>query len=1022
MAIRTAKFTIRIAIIIFLLLVISFTSFIIWIKTGEREIPLLDILISSALSKQYPDYNIAIEGNSITMQTVRGGIDIIIKNVDIAKPQHEPDITIANIKANLSIVNLIRGKLTPRYIEVNNTAINLDLGSADESGSINMYEATRDFLEDLHESQLTNSKIDRIVINDTHIIIPSSLHDRFNIRTITLQTASANVENGKTPTLIVNSKVRVQNLQNDNMELDPIIKVTLQDDDLNVKLSLNDIESQGLGKLYIGDKPAIVDDLEKSNVKFSSAISFKIEESGTIKNFNADIQKFTGKLSFPYLFKKPLNVTDASFTCDMATNFLTLDCYDMDLLTGKTTISGSTGFSLDSTKLTIHSNLIAKNIDIQQLNELWPIPIGTNIRDWVVSNVIDGKVSSATADFILSKSIGADSKMLPEKLESKIIFTDATYSDPYLGVKFINSNGEVKFTPKTMQVKIDSAKYNNYGHKAEISDTIIAIDDFAKNRIKISGKSQGDLQHILDFYRDGTKYQKEIIVKDTNLRTATAQTDNKFYVELPLSGEIKEEDVRFAVESNISKFNVPASYNDIKISEGNFKFLLNNDNIEIKGTGYAGNAPIYFEINKNISDADLPSYYLLKSSTNIANLKKLGFPDVDFIKGRATVSAVIKEQSDKNRLFFMADLNSSYISVPQVFWLKPQYKNAIFELQADIDKKDHKNITINHLLLKSDDMEAKGVATLTPDLKGVRNVNMSVKKGGVVDIKVDFTNNAGNYDIKVSGEYLDLSGMEFGNLMGDSNNEGNLSINADVKRIFLKNNTEFSQVKANLKCNKSSCITGSIYALIGENNLFDLSYQPIGEDKYRLQANSDNASVVMKAFNIYTRTNGGTLSLDAINERVDGKYMLHGEAIIRNFKVVKASVLAKLLSLASLDGVLGLLDGEGIPFKDFSLPFSLQDSVIKVRDAKGKGSSIGITLEGEVNLKQSLLALSGSVIPAYHLNQIINKVPVVGGLLTGGGKGIFAANYKIKGGFDDPKISVNPLSIIAPGFLRKIFD
>jgi hypothetical protein len=42
-------------------------------------------------------------------------------------------------------------------------------------------------------------------------------------------------------------------------------------------------------------------------------------------------------------------------------------------------------------------------------------------------------------------------------------------------------------------------------------------------------------------------------------------------------------------------------------------------------------------------------------------------------------------------------------------------------------------------------------------------------------------------------------------------------------------------------------------------------------------------------------------------------------------------------------------------------------------------------------------------------------------LLGGKGEGIFAANFKIAGPVSNARISVNPLSALAPGALRKLF-
>ena len=67
--------------------------------------------------------------------------------------------------------------------------------------------------------------------------------------------------------------------------------------------------------------------------------------------------------------------------------------------------------------------------------------------------------------------------------------------------------------------------------------------------------------------------------------------------------------------------------------------------------------------------------------------------------------------------------------------------------------------------------------------------------------------------------------------------------------------------------------------------------------------------------------------------------------------------------------------------------------------------------------------LEGTVVPAYALNSLLGKIPIVGGLLSGGekGSGLFAANFRMTGPQENPKVSVNPLSALAPGILRRVF-
>ncbi len=66
--------------------------------------------------------------------------------------------------------------------------------------------------------------------------------------------------------------------------------------------------------------------------------------------------------------------------------------------------------------------------------------------------------------------------------------------------------------------------------------------------------------------------------------------------------------------------------------------------------------------------------------------------------------------------------------------------------------------------------------------------------------------------------------------------------------------------------------------------------------------------------------------------------------------------------------------------------------------------------------------LTGVVVPAASTNRVLGNIPVLGQLLTGGeGQGLFAVTYDVAGPLDAPEVGVNPLSALAPGFLRGLF-
>ncbi len=164
---------------------------------------------------------------------------------------------------------------------------------------------------------------------------------------------------------------------------------------------------------------------------------------------------------------------------------------------------------------------------------------------------------------------------------------------------------------------------------------------------------------------------------------------------------------------------------------------------------------------------------------------------------------------------------------------------------------------------------------------------------------------------------------------------------------------------------------------------------------------------------------GGTLDLSAqIYDDQPGS-PIRGVVRIDDFRVVRAPALARILTVASLSGITDILRGEGIAFVRFDGPFELADGAFTLRQARAVGPSLGITIEGPIDRGQGAIDLRGTLVPAYTINSVLGNIPILGTLLTGGkGEGVFAITYRVSGPTDSPTVSVNPLSALAPGFLR----
>lgn len=144
----------------------------------------------------------------------------------------------------------------------------------------------------------------------------------------------------------------------------------------------------------------------------------------------------------------------------------------------------------------------------------------------------------------------------------------------------------------------------------------------------------------------------------------------------------------------------------------------------------------------------------------------------------------------------------------------------------------------------------------------------------------------------------------------------------------------------------------------------------------------------------------------------EGQYdgRLEGKSI----KIRGAPAMADLLGAISGVGLLEQLNGKGIVFTDYQARFRLTPTQVIILSSSAVGASMGVSMDGYYNLGSSTLNMQGVISPVYFVNGI-------GRIFTRKGEGLFGFNYRMTGKASDPKIKVNPLSILTPGMFREIF-
>jgi len=190
----------------------------------------------------------------------------------------------------------------------------------------------------------------------------------------------------------------------------------------------------------------------------------------------------------------------------------------------------------------------------------------------------------------------------------------------------------------------------------------------------------------------------------------------------------------------------------------------------------------------------------------------------------------------------------------------------------------------------------------------------------------------------------------------------------------------------------------------------------------RVSVISSDAGVFLQAMGVADNLVGGHLRLEGVFADNQPGDPLTGTATLENFQLRSAPAIGRLLQAMTLYGVTDVLRGPGLHFSKMVAPFRWQRRVLHLENARAFSPSLGLTAQGDIDLKNRTANVTGTVVPAYFFNQLLGNLPLIGKVFSPEkGGGVFAARYSVKGKLADPKVGVNPLSALTPGFLREGF-
>jgi hypothetical protein len=685
------------------------------------------------------------------------------------------------------------------------------------------------------------------------------------------------------------------------------------------------------------------------------------------------------------------------------------------------------------------------DLTLPELLDVWPLPVADGAREWVVENmqggrVFDGQYAVNIPDGMLARL--DDGTPLPEEAVNftfRMDGTDVNYIDgmPPVG----DVSGHAKLTGDTFEAWIDSGTIQ----LDEARDVALREGHFIKHELDnkkkpgvidftVAGKTS-DLLGLLD--HDPLNLIGKFGLDPMKV-AGTGRING--HIVLPLVKEVTFDDVDFSGKAQAANIAIPNIQPDISVTGGALSIDVTRSGMSATGkVSLNGAGPFDLQWKERFTRGKGPSsQYRLIGVLDDAGRKALDLSLGNVISGPMNIDASLSGNGKSVKdVSVAADVTKSTVRAPVLGWTKKPGRAAT--VSADITLLDDGGYRIAGLDMKGDRIDLRGSLTLgaegelrAADLPVVKlgpknDFMLRTSKGTASDLRIDITGRsidstgllgagAGEEDSKDAKPELPIREaakdaarrIRVVARLAELRGEGDLLLKAPAADLtFVDGRLYLADLSATDPDGKK--ISGSV--------------KIDAEGKRRLRLDALGAGALIGVLGITESVSGGELMAEGVflDDKISPS--LVGRVTMDKFRIVNAPVLANLLTVGSLTGIRDTLAGEGIFFKRMEMPFVLDGSQVKVDDARASGPAIGITASGTVEMADNVLSLEGTLVPAYTINSILGEVPLLGPLIVGRkGEGIFGFTYRIRGSADNPDVLVNPLSVVAPGFLRRLFE
>lgn len=671
-----------------------------------------------------------------------------------------------------------------------------------------------------------------------------------------------------------------------------------------------------------------------------------------------------------------------------------------------------------------------RDVSAGLLKKLWPPVLTPKTRAWITDNVLKGRITDGTFQVNFPPNALAKAqanKQLPKNVVDVRFNMEGVQSTYFKGLPVLQqASGNAQLKDDVFTLTIDK------GFVATASGAKVQVDKgtFSATRL-LSGAAPG----TFSFDVSGAVPALIEYAAHPDLKMATGNLGAlpkiggkgavNIGLKFPLVKGVPREDVEITTDVKLIDTELKSIVQGVDLTGGDFAVEVNPDSVSVSGPAKLNGVASRIMWEKPRKGG--PARAVVETVMDAKLRAKFGIKLDEYLSGDIPIKAVVVGEGENRTVDIEADLSGVPMKVAAAGWSRPAVKGtrATFRI---VDE-GNGNRTVEDLKVDGKGLRLRGQVKLKPG--GFRVIDMDEIRLSEDDVF------SARLEPSDDGMSLSLSGNNFDarpyikNLISPAKTDGKTGnsetpkgpkfiVNARMKSVTAHRGETLRNVKGTFVTRGTQITTASVEGEFESGLPLTIRVTPIdGGRELRVATNDGGAAI--RAANFYSKIAGGEMEFYALMSNAPGSPIRNGLLSIRRFAVRNEAALAELDERGRPKKSGPRV--EGITFKRLDLPFTTDAEFVRLCKVSLKGPEIGFTANGLIRKRDGAIDVTGAYFPLHGLNRALSEIPLFGDILTGGkGEGVLGLTYAMGGTIAKPKYQINPLSFIAPGVFRKLFE